>query len=93
MSLIVRELSLASGPIARYVMPHSEFHCSKRTNARTSLAKSLLPAVSDLGVFGKSLVDGDGGSGSDLALVGTFFVVVLVGTFASQVTGLFGAVD
>ena len=31
------------------------------------------------------MVDGDASSGGDLALVGTFFVVVLVGTFASQV--------
>lgn len=31
------------------------------------------------------MVDGEGGVGGDLALVGTFFVVVLVGTFASQV--------
>lgn len=36
-------------------------------------------------MFGKSIVDGDAGSNGDLALVGTFFVVVLVGTFASQV--------
>lgn len=31
------------------------------------------------------MVDGEGGVGGDLALIGTFFVVVLVGTFASQV--------
>lgn len=41
--------------------------------------------VADLGVFGKQMVDGESGVGGDLALVGTFFVVVLVGTFASQV--------
>lgn len=40
----------------------------------------------DLGVFGKSIVDGQSGPGGDLVLVGTFFVVVLVGTFASQVS-------
>lgn len=44
-----------------------------------------LSCLSDLGVFGKQMVDGEGGVGGDLALVGTFFVVVLVGTFASQV--------
>lgn len=48
--------------------------------ARTPLSRPL-----DLGVFGKQMVDGEGGVGGDLALVGTFFVVVLVGTFASQV--------
>lgn len=31
------------------------------------------------------MVDGEAGSGGDLALIATFFVVVLVGTFASQV--------
>lgn len=41
--------------------------------------------ATDLGVFGKQMVDGEAGVGGDLALVGTFFVVVLVGTFASQV--------
>lgn len=41
----------------------------------------------DLGVFGKSMVDGTAGTGGDLALIATFFVVVLVGTFASQVRG------
>eukprot|EP00752_Nemacystus_decipiens_P008104 g7244.t1 len=48
---------------------------------------SLKPYLLDsyLGVFGKQMVDGEGGVGGDLALVGTFFVVVLVGTFASQV--------
>lgn len=30
-------------------------------------------------------MDGESGPGGDLALVGTFFLVVLVGTFASQV--------
>ena len=43
----------------------------------------------DLGVFGKQMVDGEGGVGGDLALVGTLFVVVLVGTFASQVCRVF----
>eukprot|EP00903_Cladosiphon_okamuranus_P017290 g15932.t1 len=48
---------------------------------------SIKPYLLDsyLGVFGKQMVDGEGGLGGDLALVGTFFVVVLVGTFASQV--------
>ncbi|CAM9254666.1 unnamed protein product [Ectocarpus sp. 8 AP-2014] len=48
---------------------------------------SLKPYLLDsyLGVFGKQMVDGEAGVGGDLALVGTFFVVVLVGTFASQV--------
>lgn len=41
--------------------------------------------ATDLGVFGKQVVDGGAGDGGDLALVGTFFVVVLVGAFASQV--------
>lgn len=46
---------------------------------------ALAVRVADLGVFGKQMVDGESGVGGDLALVGTFFVVVLVGTFASQV--------
>lgn len=45
----------------------------------------IILGCTDLGVFGKSIVDGQSGPGGDLALVGTFFVVVLVGTFASQV--------
>lgn len=45
----------------------------------------IVVGCADLGVFGKSVVDGQGDAGGDLALVGTFFVVVLVGTFASQV--------
>ena len=47
----------------------------------------LFLVAPDLGVFGKQMVDGDSSSGGDLALAGTFFVVVLVGTFASQVRG------
>lgn len=50
-----------------------------------SLFGDWVPVTPDLGIFGKQMVDGDASSGGDLALVGTFFVVVLVGTFASQV--------
>lgn len=59
-----------------------------RANDPTPLHTAMLDDLilqTDLGVFGKSLVDGQGGPGGDLALVGTFFVVALVGTFASQV--------